>query len=617
MARRLRSRHYGGTGYVPDGGDATSALDASLAAVSADLTVAEWVKIPARMTGALEYILLALFNTDRSDGLIVSAYDDGTSAGSVLFARMRNGTQIYDASAGSFAKAIFNGSYHRVVATIVDATKTLALYMDGALVATGAAAWSGTFSATCKLSTKCLTLPSHIANHGDVTVDVGHAWSPTQVAADYYDATPPATYTHRWPLDDGAGSTARATRGGLALTLSGGAAFSADSPMIGRGVVRNFAPQGGRIDTSPWALSGATAPAYGGAVIAALPDGMRVLTDDATAGVVHKSTLSWPTDSAGRLTIFSTFVKYISGTGWIALGSIDGVIAVYFNAQTGAFGSASGAGLVGWQAELQSDGLTYRVSTLYKASGAGATALYLASASGVAVFNGTGGGNQIAVGGNQIEIAYPGQTTPSPYVPTGAAPLSVYGAREWRQNLLVGANDLTKWNDLFGATTPSASQLIENAGASEHYVHNLVTLPVGPVGFFAVVKPAGRTWIVLTLVENGSLVIRRAYINLAGAGTSGTLVGAGVTSAVRALPNGEYLCAMWFVNASQGTYANRGAFVALANADNSNSYSGDGVSGVNVRAAQVAQVASGTFPDFIGTTTAPANSSGAPRSQAL
>jgi hypothetical protein len=50
----------------------------------------------------------------------------------------------------------------------------------------------------------------------------------------------------------------------------------------------------------------------------------------------------------------------------------------------------------------------------------------------------------LIVAGAQLEEVYPGQTTPSPNVATGSAPLSVCGPREWRQNHYRYSEDLTK-----------------------------------------------------------------------------------------------------------------------------------------------------------------------------
>jgi hypothetical protein len=131
----------------------------------------------------------------------------------------------------------------RVVVVFDASTHTAYVWENGVLVGQSAGgAWSGALNANATFQ---LGVTGSGASPGepmaDIVYDVGTAWSQAQVTSDYIHGTVPASVTHRWPLDDGAGSSARATLGGLPLTLSGGAAFLADSPMKMR------SPQTGRV----------------------------------------------------------------------------------------------------------------------------------------------------------------------------------------------------------------------------------------------------------------------------------------------------------------------------------------------------------------------------------
>ena len=610
MARRLRSRHYGGNlALLVAAATAATALDASLSPIAGSLTAACWVKGTAQTTTTE---VLELVNATSADGLSISI-----SSGS-LVAKVRGGT-----AASVAASVVLNGSWHRVTASCDASTKTIVLYVDGVQVATsGAAAWSGSFAATCKLVLGLGSIGnSALTTQDDAVLDIGHAWSAADVAADYYDATPPNTYTHRWPLDDGAGATARATRGGLALTLSGGAAFSADSPMIGRGCARNLLAQSGHVDTAPWANSATiTTSAYGGT----FPDGVGAAVTLTGTAAVSTHFVTQPVSGAptsGSL-IVSGYATKVSGNGWVLLFPGAGSFA-YFNLNTGAVGNVS-AGVTA-SCEDKGGGV-YRVSMLIPAGAlAGLFYAMLAQSNGVISYNATG--DAVALSGCMVEPAYPGQTTPSPYVATGAAPLSVYGARETRQNLAQSSEDQSTALWISGSVSRLANQgaasvgqytkITDDATTNRHYFvaspnsmfGGVMPVPVGAKAtLVARIKAGTKGWAWLTTNQDAC----KAWVNLS-TGAVGSTVACTVRPPIQTAP-GEWLIAMTYTQALVGPSASFMS-INIATADAQQSYAGDGLGTIYTAGVQL--VGADCLPDYIKTTTAPANASGAPRSQAL
>jgi hypothetical protein len=623
MARRLRSRHYGGTlALLVAAATASTALDASLSPLAGNLTAACWVKGTAQTTTTE---VLELVNATSADGLAISI-----SAGS-LIAKVRGGT-----AASVAAAIVLNGSWHRVTASCDASTKTIVLYVDGVQVATsGAAAWAGSFPATCKLGLGLGSIGnSALTTQGDAVLDIGHAWSALDVAADYYDATPPASYTHRWPLDDGSGPTARATRGGLALTLGGAAAFSADSPMIGRGVVRNFAPSSDDLSAASWAKSGLGTPVpYVGAFATGV--GASLITDTA-ANAAHQAAIvatGAPAPVFAGAHVVSGYAKKVAGNDWITIrefyGAGDAGYQVSFNLATGSLGSILlvGSTKITPYIEPTANG-SYRCSVYVTRgsnaiTGGDAVIVYMSNADLGLTY--AGGANQVAIGGFQIEPCAPGQTTPSPYVATGAAPLSVYGAREWRQNFTRYSEDQTvaaHWSvsnsapTLDGTLTPDgkvATRIADTATNTAHYIAQASTVDGGSATdvrtFIFVAKMDTRRYMAMfadngnkgILVDLQSGSIPNAY------GTTGT--------AVRALGGG------WYEFKFRATCSVTGSptFVIYGSSGPTAAetiYVGNGSAFYVSKCQQLRGDFLATPVDYIKTTSAPANSSGAPRSKA-
>lgn len=420
MARRRRIPPYvGGSIYIPyasaGGNYARTALDPSLSPGSSSLTIA-WNTSFGSGAGAS---LLKLYNATYADGLLV--YYKNTR-------QIQVRTPGGNITAAPIGVAWGDIAQHRLAVTLDAATNITTLYLDGVqILQSSALAWSA-FAASCRLcfGDDIAEFAPMGVRFSDVVVDVGHAWTAAQVAADYFDAIQPSMYTHRWPCDDGAGTTARATRGGLSLTLGGSAAWSADAACLPRGVVRNFVAQSGRVDTSPWTSLSMSLALYGGSLPTGV-DAMVTCTSSGAAGF-HNVSQTPVMPPVGTKIIVSGYASKAAGAGWILVQ--DGVATnVYFNVGSGVPNAFSGA-LV----EPTNVAGIYRWSFPMTVASGSKINVLLADADGTPT-SGTST-NSIVLGGIQIEIAAPGQTTPSPYVATQAAPLSVYGKRETRQNLL-------------------------------------------------------------------------------------------------------------------------------------------------------------------------------------
>jgi hypothetical protein len=149
-------------------------------------------------------------------------------------------------------------------------------------------------------------------------------------------------------------------------------------------------------------------------------------------------------------------------------------------------------------------------------------------------------------------------------------------------------NNATAPND-----TTTAASIIETATTGIHATSsNAAPLTAVPFTFSFFAKPNGRNWVALRVAG-----VTRAWFDITN-GVLGTVT-AGVTATITSSAQGYYRCAATFTPPA-GT-AN--IFVRMGNADNSDSYTGDGVSGINIWGFQVEQRSSVTA--YTATTTAP------------
>jgi hypothetical protein len=151
-------------------------------------------------------------------------------------------------------------------------------------------------------------------------------------------------------------------------------------------------------------------------------------------------------------------------------------------------------------------------------------------------------------------------------------------------------------------TAPSgqltADRLAENTANAPHsiFLPSPIITVIGTVYSRSIyAKPNGRNWIALFYRDN--VTDLRAYFNIQN-GTVGT-VSAGITASIQAAGDGWYRCTI--VRTATSAIANSLA-IELASADNTNSYLGNGTSGVFLWGAQLE---AGAYPTtYIPTTTA-------------
>jgi hypothetical protein len=210
-----------------------------------------------------------------------------------------------------------------------------------------------------------------------------------------------------------------------------------------------------------------------------------------------------------------------------------------------------------------------------------------------------------------------GQPNPSPVVVNGYSRTS--NATLFDQtgqltyagnNIVIRSQDISNaaWGKIrssIGATTtapdgtPTALALVEDASNNTHYILQSPTITTGGKYIFSVyAKPNGRDWISLSAAAGSNFV----YVNVA-TGAIGT-VGGGTTLgniSVQPAGNGFYRVSMAFTAAGGSS-----AVVYTASADNTNSYAGDGTSGLYIWGIQLEQVTYQTTPSSYQATTSAA-----------
>mgnify|MGYP000107768597 CR=1 FL=1 len=148
--------------------------------------------------------------------------------------------------------------------------------------------------------------------------------------------------------------------------------------------------------------------------------------------------------------------------------------------------------------------------------------------------------------------------------------------------------------------TSTADLLTEDstAGAVHRATQSLTTTAAAHTAS-VYVKPNGRTWVYMRMADNTSTP-RRCYFNCSGSGSVGTAE-SGMTGSIAALANGWYR-----ISATIGTALAGANFLVfgLSSADNTETYNGDGTSGIYLWGAQLEAA---SFPSsYIPTTTASA-----------
>lgn len=387
-----------------------------------------------------------------------------------------------------------------------------------------------------------------------------------------------------------------------------------------RGRTQNIVTYSDSTYLSPWAPVRAIAVQYVGSLPSGYADAALV-TDDANNNS-HVIRQNYAITTSGSF-VMSAVVKKISGNNWCALGILGFGSNAFFDLANGVAGSITGAARN--PAIVALDNGWFRCSIQFTSTDiSNSRGIALASADGV--INYAGGANQIAVCGVMIEQAIPGQTTPSPYIATGASPLNVYGMREWRQNWLRYSDDVSQtsgWTRtrLSSITTDGTLQpngitmqkVAEDATASAtHQLSQTTASNIDKARFrtyYAILKAGSRTFACLAL-DGGN---QGAMFDLSNGTIGQNNMVRGGSASIASLGNGCYLCAITG-DVLGGSSQQCNLYLATSSLFTGLTYSGNGSGYIYV--GQTGVVCGSGPVDHITTTSAVANASGAPRSLA-
>jgi hypothetical protein len=129
--------------------------------------------------------------------------------------------------------------------------------------------------------------------------------------------------------------------------------------------------------------------------------------------------------------------------------------------------------------------------------------------------------------------------------------------------------------------TNTADKLIENAATTIHYVSRITADFTAGVTYTlsAYVKAAERQWVVLGFLNESN---RSVWFGVAN-GVVGTMQSNVATASIQAVGNGWYRCVMTTTSASAQPYPS----IAIASADGTSNYTGDGTSGIFIWGADL------------------------------
>lgn len=257
--------------------------------------------------------------------------------------------------------------------------------------------------------------------------------------------------------------------------------------MSPRGIVTNYALQSNGLYLSPWAISGSgivqttgQADPFGGTGATLWTES----TDGAPAS--HFEFINIDSSLRGATVIQSLYVKAGARTQFLLYGTGQSqaiVVSYDLSALTlvGANGTLATQGVTGG-VEVVPGASTWRRGWV-KYRTAPTTTLetrWYIGASNVFAYQGNGSA-ALTVYGAQVEVAQPGQDSPSPYVASGATP--GVGPRDTRQNGLSFSRRFSQWSKTTGVTvtdntgdvtdpqggTTAAKIVYDGSGASGSY----------------------------------------------------------------------------------------------------------------------------------------------------
>lgn len=365
------------------------------------------------------------------------------------------------------------------------------------------------------------------------------------------------------------------------------------------------------------------------------------LYENATAADVHSiSAASVSIGTSGRA-LFSVYVKAAERTQ-VCIQYNDASVNYYpvFNIPASSGGAVTVATSNGvgsnWSYQDAGNGW-YRISIWTNSAAQPAFCIIYTGNAGAFSYAGTVNSGIFIYGAQLEKATY--ATAPSAYIPTTSA--AVYGPRydydpstvpatprgllieESRQNLLLQSQTInTTWSVVnlraFGSGsvvdaavapdgTTTADLIVEDTTNNQHYIAQNPTNNNAIDTFSVYVKAAGRTNVRLVgfgTVPNNFTVLPSAYFNLAtGAVTSSSQC----TASIASVGNGWYRCVISANAAIPNTSATMQWNVYLVSTGTTDSYTGDGVSGVYVWGAQLeaGSFATSYIPSITGATRAP------------
>ena len=364
---------------------------------------------------------------------------------------------------------------------------------------------------------------------------------------------------------------------------SGGGATVTDRDGKIKWAGHNLLTNSESFDASSWIKGGNTIVSANAAVA---PNGTTTadrISVQFTAGQAQVFNISVTTTAATYTA--AAFLKADTASTWAALNLYDAALTnkrVWFNLNTGAKGTED-SGITGTITPLSNG---WYFCTVTRAITGATGGLSVEVCNGDNVVTGTAG-NAIYAWGAHLYRSDLGGMQQNPAMPAGmqsyypTTPRNLLGYSEdfsnayWVKNgSAVSSNVVLAPNGL-----QTADKITENTASSNHAVYTSTAVLASPYTFSVYLKAAERSWVYLRLGLG-------AYFNLS-TGTKGT-VDAGVTADIVSVGDGWYRC--WIrVTTSAGTEY---PTVFLASANGTNSYTGDGVSGIYLWGAQLSDSAS-------------------------
>ena len=327
-----------------------------------------------------------------------------------------------------------------------------------------------------------------------------------------------------------------------------------------------------QFDNAAWTKNATTVSANS----TVAPDGTSTAdtVTPSTANSAHNIYASFTYTAATHT--FSVYVKP-NGYNWVKLGSMFTGQGVFFDVSNGVVGTQN-AGYTG-TITAAGNGWYRCAVTQTAAAGADLPGLYVASSGSVVSFAGDGTSG-ILIWGAQLELG-PTATTYNPTTVKNLLGFSeAFDNAAWTKtaaSIITGAA-ANPINNLF-----NAQKLMEDTSTGIHRILQAVTIAAAPhtLSFYA--KPAGRDW--LYIYANGGS--QTAFVNVA-TGAVGPTVGS-PTVTMTSVGSGWYRAAITFPNAIT---TSQNLQVWLASNSTTNSYTGDGNSGVYIYGAQLSDSAS-------------------------